>query len=182
LISEILAFDIKISAKINQKLSNVPSTKFWKYIGKSGSQIFFPLILIFFYFGLSATLAEIISLLILIILVTGIMMMVKPLIRRKRPDVDTYNVRHYFDRYSMPSGHSTRFGFIVLFAISLYSEIFLLIILLIWSLFVIFSRVVVGNHYLLDILIGYIFGLILGLVFNITLFQGRMIEFFTRII
>mmetsp|Transcript_9328 Transcript_9328/g.16805 ORF Transcript_9328/g.16805 Transcript_9328/m.16805 type:complete len:226 (-) Transcript_9328:1198-1875(-) len=92
----------------------------------------------------------------------------KPLVRRKRPVHDTGKQTlsvHVIDKYSFPSGHATRSMFVsglsclVWFKYGVGSRAGCLLMLG-WTLLLGCSRVVMGRHYVGDVLCGFIVGIL----------------------
>jgi len=90
---------------------------------------------------------------------------IKKIVKRERPAFTNRKSK----TYSFPSTHSTTMGLIAgqfLILQSLYNNPMLAFgIFIIWGIFTIFSRVLYGYHFLLDIIAGFALGLILSLVF-----------------
>lgn len=98
-----------------------------------------------------------ISTFVMAFLVIGI----KFLIRRKRPEGEWGEIYRNTDPHSFPSGHATRVFFLAAMSWSL-SPLWLAILLTIWAPIVAASRVLTGVHYISDILAGAILGLLVG--------------------
>lgn len=89
-------------------------------------------------------------------------------IRRRRPEGEWGAVYRNTDPHSFPSGHATRAGMLLVLAWGLGPLWFSLAVLL-WAPLMSLSRVTTGLHYLSDILVGFVFGLLIGgLVLNLT--------------
>lgn len=66
------------------------------------------------------------------------------------------------DVYSFPSGHSARAGAVAItlaFAFPPYA-----IVLIFWSVFVALARVMLSKHYMIDVIGGLLFGILIGLL------------------
>ncbi len=86
---------------------------------------------------------------------------IKFLIKRRRPEGDWGSVYRNTDPHSFPSGHAARM--IMLSIISFGLGVHLLgWIVLIWGICVSFARVSLGVHYLIDIIAGWLIGIILA--------------------
>lgn len=97
------------------------------------------------------------SLLVLAVIVLGI----KFTVRRKRPAGKWGQIYRATDPHSFPSGHAARaflFATILLFM----GPIGLAVIMVIWAPIVSMARVIMGVHYLSDVLAGAIIGIIAG--------------------
>lgn len=86
----------------------------------------------------------------------------KLLIARARPEGEWGDVYRKTDPYSFPSGHSVRAGLIVVLAFHTFSQPRIIVLFVIWAFLMIFSRVATGVHYFLDVLAGFILGLLVG--------------------
>jgi len=96
-----------------------------------------------------------------IVIQAVIVIAIKFLIKRRRPEGDWGAVYRNTDPHSFPSGHAARA--IMLSAISFGLGINLLgWILLFWGICVSFARVSLGVHYLTDIIAGWVIGIILA--------------------
>jgi len=83
-------------------------------------------------------------------------------VRRRRPPGEWGSLYRKTDPHSFPSGHAART--VALSVIVLAQGLFLEgSLLLLWSMAVGFARVVLGVHYVLDVLVGYLLGLAIGL-------------------
>lgn len=92
-------------------------------------------------------------------------------VRRRRPEGEWGNLYRRTDPHSFPSGHASRT--ITLTLVVLGRHLVLAgVLLLIWSLAVGFARIVLGVHFLLDVLVGYLLGLVLGIALWLWMAQG----------
>lgn len=77
----------------------------------------------------------------------------KQSIRRSRPDFkDTSFGAVIFDKWSFPSGHATRSTYVVIL-MAFYMPEFIIFWIL-WALLMIFSRLILGVHFVSDIVAG----------------------------
>ena len=96
-----------------------------------------------------------------IVIQAVLVLAIKFLIKRRRPEGDWGAVYRNTDPHSFPSGHAARM--IMLSIISFGLGIHLLgWIVLIWGICVSFARVSLGIHYLIDIIAGWLIGIILA--------------------
>ena len=86
----------------------------------------------------------------------------KRIISRTRPDGDWGNVYRKTDPYSFPSGHAVRGGLILMLAIHTFSQNWIVLLFAIWAILMILSRVATGVHYFLDVIAGFLLGLLIG--------------------
>ncbi|MEM4630524.1 MAG: phosphatase PAP2 family protein, partial [Candidatus Diapherotrites archaeon] len=98
----------------------------------------------------------------LILFASALSSVIKPLVGRLRPSLEEFRVINFDNEgiYAMPSGHSTIAGSITsYFSKSNFKKDSWLFLML---FFVMLSRVYLGAHYLLDVLIGASLGLAIG--------------------
>jgi undecaprenyl-diphosphatase len=82
---------------------------------------------------------------------------IKFVVRRRRPPGKWGRVYRRIDPYSFPSGHAARGGALALAGIVL-GPAWLSPVVALWGLSVAFSRVVLGVHYLSDVVLGFLLG------------------------
>jgi len=96
------------------------------------------------------------------ILITAVLVMViKFLVRRRRPDGEWGGIYRSTDPHSFPSGHATRAVLLAVLAVGLGPSWFGWM-LAIWAPLVILARVAMGVHYFSDVIAGALLGLIIG--------------------
>ena len=95
-----------------------------------------------------------------------VVLMIKFLIKRKRPEGDWGDIYRSTDPHSFPSGHATRVFFLATLAWGL-APVWLAVILTIWAPLVALSRILTSLHYVSDVLAGIILGVIIGRIFLI---------------
>jgi undecaprenyl-diphosphatase len=88
---------------------------------------------------------------------------IKFTVRRRRPDGEWGAIYRATDPHSFPSGHAARAGLLAVVALSLAPAWFGLL-LAIWAPLVSAARVIMGVHYLSDVVVGLFIGVISGLV------------------
>jgi undecaprenyl-diphosphatase len=86
---------------------------------------------------------------------------VKLLIRRRRPEGEWGAIYRSTDPHSFPSGHAARAFLLAVLAVAWGSAV-LAGILIVWAPLVALSRVAMGLHYLSDVVGGALLGLIAG--------------------
>ena len=89
----------------------------------------------------------------------------KKIFMRQRPSLLKNSKIHKTKKIkglSFPSGHALNSGIIAILALY-YLPFALAIIVVIFSLLVAFSRVVLGFHYLFDVIVGFILGILSGI-------------------
>jgi membrane-associated phospholipid phosphatase len=96
---------------------------------------------------------------------------VKYAVRRRRPEGEWGSLYRRTDPHSFPSGHAART--ITLSLVFLGRHLVLAgVLLVVWSLAVGFARIVLGVHFLLDVLAGYLLGLAIGISLCFWMAQG----------
>jgi len=103
-----------------------------------------------------------------ITLTAVIVLTIKFLVRRKRPEGDWGAIYRSTDPHSFPSGHAARAVMLAVLALAL-GPAWLAIVLFLWVPFVSLARVAMGLHYLSDVLAGIVFGVIIGIVLGLAL-------------
>lgn len=88
----------------------------------------------------------------------------KRIIARTRPEGDWGEVYRKTDPYSFPSGHAVRGGLILMLAIHTFHSPWIIALFAIWAVLMCFSRVATGVHYFIDILGGFIIGILIGVL------------------
>jgi undecaprenyl-diphosphatase len=97
-----------------------------------------------------------------ILIQAALVLAIKFLIRRRRPEGDWGELYRKADPHSFPSGHAVRAVMLALMAWQL-GVAPLNLILAIWAPLVSFARVALGLHFLVDILAGWLLGIALAL-------------------
>jgi len=88
---------------------------------------------------------------------------IKFLVRRRRPEGEWGRIYRSTDPHSFPSGHAARAFLIAVLATGLGPG-WLAAILWIWAPLVCLARVAMGVHYISDVLAGMLLGLLFGLI------------------
>ncbi|MGE5641976.1 MAG: phosphatase PAP2 family protein [Byssovorax cruenta] len=95
----------------------------------------------------------------LAVLVMGI----KFLVRRKRPEGEWGNIYRNTDPHSFPSGHAAR-AFLIAAIASALAPAWLATLLWIWAPLVSVARVAMGVHYISDVIAGAALGVVVALI------------------
>ena len=98
-----------------------------------------------------------------IFLLAALVLAIKFSIRRERPQGEWGQIYRITDPHSFPSGHSARAFLIATIATGLGPP-GLAIALWIWAPLVALARVAMGMHYLLDIIVGALVGILVGII------------------
>jgi undecaprenyl-diphosphatase len=101
------------------------------------------------------------TVLVSIIALAVLVLAVKFTIRRRRPEGEWGGFYRSTDPHSFPSGHAARAVLIAVLAIGLGPG-WLAVVLCLWAPLVALARVAMGVHYVSDIVVGGIIGLVAG--------------------
>jgi undecaprenyl-diphosphatase len=92
-----------------------------------------------------------------------IVMTLKFLIRRRRPEGEWGGIYRNTDPHSFPSGHAAR-AFLIAVVASALGPVWAGILLLIWAPLVALARVAMGVHYVSDVVAGMMVGILIALL------------------
>ena len=164
-IKSILQFDARLSDSI--RVAEKPGTRrnLAVFFAHSGDSWFWGLALILLW-GFSNSFWKQWSVVILagISLLAALVMSLKFIIRRRRPEGEWGGIYRNTDPHSFPSGHAARAFLIAVLATGLGPG-WAALILWIWAPLVSLARVAMGVHYLSDIAAGFIVGILSGIIF-----------------
>jgi undecaprenyl-diphosphatase len=93
----------------------------------------------------------------------GVVMAIKFLVRRKRPEGEWGGIYRNTDPHSFPSGHAAR-AFLIAVVASALAPLWLAALLWVWAPLVALARVVMGVHYLSDVVAGAILGTVVAII------------------
>ena len=162
-----LHFDEHLTARIRE--AGKPLLPFWRFLASYGMWGFFILIVALSVFGIGTPISWFV-LCIPVFLTHLLTLGLQLVVRRPRPSVDVALIQMWYRTPSFPSAHSAgsmafavmlssvlieQQGFGVLFVIGLITFAFLIGV----------SRIMVGVHYLGDVLAGFLFGLLITGIF-----------------
>jgi undecaprenyl-diphosphatase len=163
-IEDLLKLDAEYSTKIR-----IPESKRWlktaaAIFAHSGDSWFWGAALIALYFlGPRSWQPQILLLFLGIFFTAVTVLALKFLVKRPRPEGEWGQVYRSSDPHSFPSGHAARA--IMLTVIMLLTGFWGIgLIMLIWALLVVISRVGLGVHYFADVVVGGLIGVIMGLL------------------
>lgn len=103
------------------------------------------------------------QILVSIIILAVIVLTIKLIIRRQRPEGEWGTFYRSTDPHSFPSGHAARAVLIAILALSL-GPAWLAVALCIWAPLVALARVAMGVHFVSDIAAGMVIGIVSGAV------------------
>jgi membrane-associated phospholipid phosphatase len=108
----------------------------------------------------------------------GVVLAVKFLVKRKRPEGEWGGIYRNTDPHSFPSGHAAR-AFLLAVVGTALAPPWLAAVLWVWAPLVALARVAMGVHYLSDIVAGAILGIIVGVI-GLQIYQP-MIDWFASL-
>ncbi len=97
-------------------------------------------------------------------LLAALVMGIKFIVRRRRPEGEWGGIYRNTDPHSFPSGHAARAFFIAVIGTAL-GPAWLGVVLWIWAPLVALARVAMGVHYLSDVIAGTVLGILSALLF-----------------
>lgn len=112
-------------------------------------------------------------------LLAALVMSIKFLVRRRRPEGEWGGIYRNTDPHSFPSGHAARAFLIVVVATGL-APAWLAILLWIWAPLVSLARVAMGVHYVSDVVAGAVLGIVVALI-GLQIYEP-LLTWFTRLI
>lgn len=150
--------DYDLSYKIAKSIdTNSPVRKIFQISTVTGTAFFWFIITPIWYYLFNGDQEAITFGFITLVMLLPVFIM-KQTIRRNRPDFkDTRFGAVIFDEFSFPSGHATRSTYVVILMSFYMKE--LLIFWILWALLMISSRLILGVHYVSDILGGIVLSL-----------------------
>jgi len=108
--------------------------------------------------GPAAWRVEILLLMLSITATAALVLLLKFVIQRPRPEGEWGQVYRSSDPHSFPSGHAARVSLLTLLVFLLGSP-WIGFGMIFWALLVILARIALGVHYLLDMIVGALIGL-----------------------
>ena len=134
------------------------------FLAHSGdSWIWLPVLILFWFFGNSFWKQWEVVEFFGILGLAGIVVSIKFLVRRERPQGEWGSIYRNTDPHSFPSGHAAR-AFLIPIIASAFAPVWLAVILWVWGPLVALARVAMGVHYLSDIIVGAVLGVIVALI------------------
>ena len=96
-------------------------------------------------------------------LLVALVLSIKFLVRRRRPEGDWGNIYRNTDPHSFPSGHAARSFLIAVIGTGL-GPAWLAVVLCVWAPLVSLARVAMGLHYVSDVAAGAVLGIVIALI------------------
>jgi undecaprenyl-diphosphatase len=107
-----------------------------------------------------------------------VVLAIKFLVRRERPQGEWGGIYRNTDPHSFPSGHAAR-SFLIAIIASAFGPAWLAALLWVWAPLVALARVAMGVHYLSDVVAGAVLGVIVAL-FGLQIY-APLIAWFTSV-
>jgi len=164
MLHRILEFDYRASSRLRLEETRGFLRNLMVFFAHSGDSWFWlaALILIWIFTeGLWHTLAALMA--VGLLGLAALVMLIKFTVRRRRPEGEWGAIYRNTDPHSFPSGHAARAVFLAVLALGL-GPLWFGLLLLVWAPLVALARVALGVHYLSDIVVGMLLGLLAGLV------------------
>lgn len=157
-----LLFDEKITWIIRLKDEDSRFKKVASFFAHSGDSWFIEIALLIIWLFTKDAIHQLAALMAGAVAILAILVIaIKFLIRRPRPDGEWGAIYRNTDPHSFPSGHAARVAMLAVLAFSAGLPV-LGILMFVWGLLVCLGRIWMGVHYLSDILAGIILGVIFG--------------------
>lgn len=112
-------------------------------------------------------------------LLAALVMGIKFLVRRRRPEGEWGSIYRNTDPHSFPSGHAAR-SFLIAVVASALAPAWLAILLWIWAPLVSIARVAMGLHYVSDVVAGAALGILVALI-GLQIYQPLLLWFMNLI-
>ena len=160
----ILELDARLSEKMRVAEKPGALRSIAAFFAHSGDSWFWGAALIILWFFSNSfwkkwEVVEFVGISVLAVLVMG----VKFLVRRRRPEGEWGGIYRNTDPHSFPSGHAAR-AFLIAVVGAALGPVWLGVILWIWAPLVALARVAMGVHYVSDVLAGAVFGVVIALI------------------
>ena len=157
-----LLMDEKITLSIRLKEENSPFKPIAAFFAHSGDSWFIELALLVIWLLTLGRVHQLVCLMAGAVAILAILVIsIKFLIRRPRPEGEWGAIYRNTDPHSFPSGHAARVAMLTFLAFS--NDLTLLgVLLCVWALLVCLGRIWMGVHYLSDILAGILLGTLFG--------------------
>lgn len=172
MIEKLLSLDVELFIYLNS-LGSVPYDKMWLLITKQSNWI--PLFLLLLYviykkLGAKQTLYLLLAVALLVTFTDQMTNVFKNGFQRLRPCnnpeinsvIRVVQVRNSFSFFSGHASNSMAVATLIYFTLRSYFKYFGLLFL--WPLLFAYSRIYLGLHYPIDIMTGYLFGFVFGLI------------------
>ncbi|HKY78480.1 MAG TPA: phosphatase PAP2 family protein [Anaerolineales bacterium] len=156
--------DARLSARLRVAEQPGKRRRLAIIFGHSGDSWFWlPGLLILAWLGDEGWRRLALALILGILLTAVVVLLIKFSVRRQRPEGEWGQVYRRTDPHSFPSGHAARALMLAVVALAL-GPAWSGWLLLVWAPLVGLARVATGLHYVSDVLVGWVLGLLMGFV------------------
>lgn len=161
---QLLTLDAQISQKLRVAEREGPLRRIAQFIGHTGDSWYWGVLLlsvilfappVYKYWATVSLIAVVIG--------AALVLTIKFTFKRSRPAGEMGMIYRKTDPHSFPSGHAVRSMMLGVIALGI-APTWLGILLIIWAPLVGIARVMIGVHYLSDVVAGWILGIIFGLI------------------
>ena len=164
MIRSILSLDVRLSDQMRVAEKPGALRSFAVFFAHSGDSWFWGIALVALWmrgdaFWKKWAVVQFMAISVLVVLV----MSIKFLVRRRRPEGEWGGIYRNTDPHSFPSGHAARSFLIAVIGAAL-GPVGLAVVLWIWAPLVALARVAMGVHYISDIVAGAVFGIVVALI------------------
>ncbi|MCL4560003.1 MAG: phosphatase PAP2 family protein [Chloroflexi bacterium] len=158
----LLEFDNRWSQKIRLDGQKHPIRRFVAWLAHTGDSWYWLAVLgLIWLFGVPAWRSRSALLILGILSLAVLVLLIKFRVRRLRPEGEWGAFYRLTDPHSFPSGHAARAMMLAVLALGL-GPLWFGLIVLIWAPFMALARVVMGVHYVSDIVAGMLLGGLAG--------------------
>ncbi len=163
-LSSLLELDARLSNQM--RVAEKPGTlrSIAVFLAHSGDSWFWAAALILLWIFSGATWKQwAVVLFVAISLMAVLVLIIKFIVRRQRPEGEWGGIYRNTDPHSFPSGHAAR-AFLIAVIGSVLGPPWLGVVLWIWAPLVALARVAMGVHYLSDVVAGSLLGIVVAVV------------------
>jgi membrane-associated phospholipid phosphatase len=163
-LANLLSMDAKISQKLRVAEREGPLRRIALVIGHTGDSWYWGLLLLgVILFAVPEYKHWAIISLIAVFIGAAIVLTIKFTFKRRRPEGDMGQIYRKTDPHSFPSGHAVRSLMLGVIALGIAPS-WLGNLLIIWAPLVGIARVMIGVHYISDVIAGWVLGILFGLI------------------
>jgi undecaprenyl-diphosphatase len=162
-LEKILDIDQKLTTRLRVAEKEGPLRRIASFTGHTGDSWYWGLVLLaVILFAGPVYKHWALTSLITVVIGAAVVLAIKFTFKRRRPEGDMGQIYRKTDPHSFPSGHAVRSLMLGVIALGI-APTWLGILLIIWAPLVGIARVMIGVHYVSDVLAGWVLGIIFGL-------------------
>jgi undecaprenyl-diphosphatase len=163
-LTKILELDARLSARVRNLENSRGLHHLAGLLAHTGDSWFWLLGLVaLFFLGPADWYYRAVLLAVGVLVTASIVLAIKFIVRRRRPEGDWGAIYRKSDPHSFPSGHAARGAMLAAMAIGVGPS-WLAYILLFWAPAMSLARVAMGLHYLSDVLAGFVVGVLMAMI------------------